>query len=80
MKKIIKSFLANFKWYRRRQGGKWYLVTLIDTGGGFHAPIEYWTKELSNLAEIKIIKEENWPKPHIDNQRITTVTKTVRQP
>ena len=27
MKDILKLILSDFKWYRRRQGGTWYLIT-----------------------------------------------------
>jgi hypothetical protein len=60
MKKLFAPLLVNFQWYRRRQGGKWYFIQLLFSDGGMQGPIEYWTKELSNLIDYQIIKEETW--------------------
>lgn len=57
---LIHSILANFKWYRKKKGGKWYKVYLLDSGAGIQGAIEYWTNTLE-LAELKILKIEDWP-------------------
>lgn len=30
MKGIIKLILSDFKWYRKKKGGTWYLITFPD--------------------------------------------------
>lgn len=60
MKKLIASFLADFKWYRKRQGGKWYKVFHNCIEGGFQSPITCWTQNPELYSDTEIIKEEKW--------------------
>lgn len=45
MKALIRSLLANFKWYRKRKGGVWYKVYDPHSVTGMSGYMDYWKQE-----------------------------------
>lgn len=63
MKKVLFLFfgdiLCNFKWYRKKTGGKWYKIREYEVGG-FAAPGESWVQSLPADDQYHLIKEEEY--------------------
>ena len=57
--KFILRLLIDFRFARRRLGGKWYFVSNGEEVHGFGGPIYYWTRKVNTECE-KIIKEESY--------------------
>lgn len=55
----IANILANFKWYRRKQGGTWYKVIDIASVTGFAGPVAYWTRD-APVGDLVLVVEENY--------------------
>jgi hypothetical protein len=55
----INSIFANFKWYRRKQGGTWYKVIDTASASGFAGAIRYWTRE-APVGDLVLLVEENY--------------------
>jgi len=58
---MLDYFLSEFKWYRKRRGGRWYKVRVVAHESGWtDGNIEYWTRTVKVGEEI--IKTENYTK------------------
>lgn len=55
MKKALLTLLADFKWYRRLKGGKWYYVEM-ETDNTIDGIISFWTLSPDENAEVKRIE------------------------
>jgi hypothetical protein len=55
--KFIFRLLKCFRFARKRLGGTWYYVEVIDSAGGIEGPLFYWT-QFPDTDEI-VIKKEN---------------------
>ncbi len=64
---MLKFFLSEFKCYRRKKGGKWYLIYDEDSVSGFASGgVEYWTQTLpEENSEIFIINMEDYSSRNI---------------
>lgn len=61
MKKVLSllfPLLSEFKWFRKRQGGKWYRVYEKNGYNTIDGALTYWTRVVKIGAEI--IDEENY--------------------
>jgi hypothetical protein len=56
---IFYAFLSNYKWYRKKKGGKWYKIQEDDVSG-FAAPGELWAQALPADYQFRLLKEENY--------------------
>jgi uncharacterized protein YbcV (DUF1398 family) len=58
--KALLRLLSPFKFARRKLGGTWYYVELLDSAGGIEGTVQYWTqKEPDEYMEV--IKTEEYP-------------------
>lgn len=59
--KFIYNLLTDFKFARKKLGGKWYRVRELDAGG-LASGIEHWTNTLYD--DVIILKEEDYTIPN----------------
>lgn len=57
MKFILRLFV-NFRYARKRLGGKWYYLAIGEEVSGFGGQVYYWTQREPTGSE-RIMKEEN---------------------
>jgi hypothetical protein len=60
MLSIIQTILAEFKCYRRRQGGTWYYIYFPDSAGGPEGTQSWWTQQLPEGGDFEIEKKEEY--------------------
>lgn len=58
--KIILRLLLDFKFARKRLGGKWYYVATGEEVHGFGGTIYYW-KNHPPISNETVLKEESYP-------------------
>lgn len=57
MKKALLALLKEFKWYRKKKGGKWYLI-VSSSDKTLDGRASYWT-QTAPLESAKIRKTES---------------------
>lgn len=53
---LFEDFLSDFKWYRRKKGGKWYRVCDHEACGFGGGNIGFWTQRLEDGYAIEKIE------------------------
>jgi hypothetical protein len=51
--------LIDFKCFRRKQGGTWYLVADSISVSGFAGPVAYWTR-VAPVGDLELVEKENY--------------------
>lgn len=61
IKTTICIILSDFRWYRKKIGGKWYKIRHFEVSG-FAAPGEIWVQELPSDNEYTLLGGEDYTK------------------
>jgi hypothetical protein len=57
---LLKPFLSEFKWYRKKKGGKWFLLYEKSGFKTIDGASQYWTQYLPT-GSYELVKEEMYP-------------------
>lgn len=57
MRLMFQALLCQFKFYRRKQGGKWYYICDIQAVSGFATSLDFWSANPPREDQL-LLKEE----------------------
>lgn len=58
----LDALFSMFKWYRKRSGGTWYLVTDNEQGSGIAGPARFWirAKDADSYKDYEVLTSEKF--------------------